>query len=984
MKTAEPNAQVRRVVRAVLSGVSTLTLGAAATPLLAQQASPAQPSGPATPSDQLQEVVITGLRASLQKSLDVKENAIGIIDAISAEDIGAFPDSNVAEALQRVPGISVSRGTAGMIGGTPSSTGDATQITVRGFGPQFNETLFDGRQAAEALGRSYDFAAVGSNYISQIDILKTPDSTLSSGAIGATINIHYPKPFDRPGLRIQAQAGGSYSSDEGKVGPNYGFLVSDTFADNTFGVLANLDYTVYKTRGDHVNIQGWEGNKLKPCQLAGAPACNPAIQPPDANNTATITDWFIQDYGIYQEHNSDKRIDGRLAVQWRPADGITMTLNDDYSNENLIQNQYGYSVWFNNGSLTNIRQAADGTLASFVQPNTPTDFQGQINKGIIQSNEFGFNVVWDVGAHQHFMFDADQSESKLNPGTPTSNAGFDVDVGYGPSSPGGTNGTNVGIAGVGSNSLPYPTNYGPNGNTAMFINNGLMGSHVLPMGAGQNSNIINQFKLQGEWTEDKVDLKYGLHYVMNKEELINWSDFINNDWQAYSGYGPASNNPGGVALNQAWFTNSYSTGSGFIHGFSNGGNLPPNILVFNPYQVLTYLQSLGNPQTTNIPGANTNCCNPPFTGMYTMVFDNGFYQQVDENTLTPYLSLTLKEKIADMPLVVLMGVRDERTVVSSAGLGQLPSGLTVQPSDHTAFLVSYTGTTPIYNSNSYRYLLPNLDLNLNVTDALKLRLDASRTLTRPLLNLITPDLNVGQGQRVGSLVATGGNPGLLPYKSDNLDLGAEWYYARNSYLAVGAFLKSVTDFIVGGTVQENINGVIDPTTGSKAIFSVTSQINGPSAEVRGLELAIQHMIGDTGFGLQANGTWVGSNRPYDAYNLLRSGFAVTGLANSANFVGFYDKHGFQARVAVNWRGEYLDHFGQTQNNSQYGTEPTYVNSNTQVDFSTQYDFQDHYSVFFEALNLNDSTYSTHGRFSEQVLDVVDNGRRFLLGVRAKF
>jgi iron complex outermembrane recepter protein len=977
MKTAEPNAHVRRVVRAVLTGVSTLTLGAVATPLSAQQASAPQASTPA-PSDELQEVVITGLKASLQKSLDIKEQAVGIIDAISAEDIGQFPDSNVAEALQRVPGVSVSRGSVG-IGGVPTSTGDATEITVRGFGPQFNETLFDGRQAAEALGRSYNFATVGSDYISQIDVLKTPDSTLSSGAIGATINIHYPKPFDHPGLQASVEGGGTYSPEDGKAGPTGGFLVSDTFADNTFGVLADVDYTDYKTRGDHVNIQGWEGSQLKPCQLAGAAAC--VAGSTNAANTASITDWFIQDYGIYREFDDDARTDARLVVQWRPADGVTMTLNDDYSNDKLVQTQYGYSVWFNNGSLTDVTLNPNGTATSFVQPNTPTDFQGQINGAVIQSNEFGFNLLWDVGAHQHFIFDADQSESKLNPGGQLSS--IDSDVGYGPSSPGGTNGNNVGIAGVGSNSLPYPTNYGPNGNEAMFINNGLIGSHVLPMESSQNSNIINQFKLQGEWAEDRVDLKYGLQYVMNKEELVEYDSFVNNDWQAYSGYGPASNNPGGVALPQSFFNGSFSTGPGFINGFSNGGLLPPNILAFNPYQVLNYLQGLGNPQTTNIPGANKTCCTPPFTGVYMMGFNNGDYQQVDENTLTPYLNLMMKESIANMPLTVNMGVRDERTVVSSAGLGQLPTSLTVQSSDHTAFLVAYTNTTPIYQSNSYRYLLPNLDLNLQVTDDLKLRFDASRTLTRPPLNLITPDLNVSQGQRVGSLVATGGNPDLLPYKSDNLDLGAEWYYAQNSYVAVDAFLKDVSDFIVGGTVEENINNVVDPTTGKLAEFAVTSQVNGPSAEVRGLELALQHMFWDTGFGVQANGTWVGTNRPYDPNNITTSGFAITGLANSANFVGFYDKYGFQARVAVNWRGEYLDHFGQQQNNSAYGTEPTFVNANTEVDFSAQYDFLKHYSVYFEAINLNDSTYSTHGRFPEQVLDVIDTGRRFILGFRAK-
>jgi TonB-dependent receptor len=983
---------VRNVVRAILSGVSTLSLGAVSTPLFAQASPNAGPAAPAA-SEELQEVVVSGLRASLEKSMDVKKEALGIVDAITATDIGAFPDSNVAEALQRVPGVSVNRGVAqGAMGGVPTSTGDASQITVRGFGPQFNLTMFDGRLAADALGRTFNFASIGSDFIQQIDVLKTPDSTLSSGSIGATINIKYPKPFDHPGLQLTGFLAGSQSPEEGKATPLGGVLISNTFADNTFGVLADAAYTEYKTRGNHVNIQGWEGSKVAPCQLAGAVpppgGCAPSGSAADPRNVPSITDWFIQDYGIYQEHNTDQRTDARLALQWRPGD-VLVTLNDNYSQEKLTQDQYGYSVWFNNGSLTNVTLNPDGTAVSFVQPNTPTDFQGQINSYVIKSNEVGFNVAWSPDTHQTYLFDADQSVSKLNPDGQLSS--IDADVGYGPSTPAGTNGTNVGIAGVGSKSLPYPTNYGPNGDAARFINNGLISSHVLPMSSQQNKNTIYQFKLQGEWAEEQVDFKYGLQYVRNFENLGEVDDFQNNDWQAYAGYGPLSNNnppplPNknghGVSLPQNYFTNSFGTGSNFIPGFSNNGNLPPNILQYNPYTVLNYLQSLGNPQTTYIPGANTGCCTPPFEGVYTMAPNTGAFQIVHENSLTPYLSLTLKQHIASMPLLVLVGLRDESTVVSSQGLGKLPTALAIQPSDHTAYLVSYTGTTPVYQSMRYRYLLPNIDLNLSVTDDVKFRIDASRTLTRPPLNLITPVLNIPGTQRVGALVATGGNPDLMPYKSDNLDLGVEWYYGRNSYISAGYFLKSVTDFIVGGTVQENINGVQLPNGGGPAIFSITSQVNGPTAEVHGVELAIQHMFWDTGFGLQANATWVGTNKPYNPNDLTTSGFAITGLANSANVIALYDKYGFQARLALNWRGEYLDHFGQQQNNSQYGTEPTFVNSNTQLDFSTEYDFN-HFAVYFEALNLTDSTYSTHGRFSEQVLDVVSTGRRFTLGVRAK-
>ncbi len=245
----------------------------------------------------------------------------------------------------------------------------------------------------------------------------------------------------------------------------------------------------------------------------------------------------------------------------------------------------------------------------------------------------------------------------------------------------------------------------------------------------------------------------------------------------------------------------------------------------------------------------------------------GGSQDITESTVSPYFSLSLNEKILDMPLKINLGARIESTHVTSAGVSSLPTGqLTIVPTDHTAYSFTPSPPIPISTESNYRYLLPNLDLGLYVTDTLKLRFDASRTLTRAPLNLLTPDLNVPAGQRVGALTATGGNPTLLPFLSDNLDLGAEWYYAQNSYVSVDAFVKEVTNFVVGGTISQQINGVTLPG-GAPAIFSVTSQVNGPSAEVRGIELAWQYTIGDTGFGFQTNATFVSTNKPYDPNNL---------------------------------------------------------------------------------------------------------------------
>jgi iron complex outermembrane receptor protein len=986
MNDTASNAYLRRLVHAFCwGGASTLALSALPAESNAQTA-----AASSTKESDLTEIVVTGIRASLQLSLDVKRNSDGIIDAISAEDIGKFPDSNLATAMERIPGVTVSRATVQMGGGaTGSSTGSNTQITVRGFGPQFNETLFDGRQVPTAIGnRGFDFGAVGAEFVGQVDVLKTPDASLSSGAIGATINIKYPKPFDHTGLQLAGSLSGTDATGENKATPNASILFSDTFADDRFGILIDAAYAQTKTRANHVNIQGWEGGRgdgnsgLAPCQLAGAAACPYAPGPPPtgvpANPLATpsIKDWFIQDYGVYQEHNDDKRYGGRFVLQARPVDGLELTLDDNFSEEKITQEQHGFSVWFNGNGLTNVTQAADGTVTNFVQQGTPVDFQAAINGAVIRTNTIGFNVKWDVSDHTSYMFDAYTAISELNPGGELSER--DADVGYG----NGPNAAPVGIVVGGGKNLPYPVGFGPGGDAANFINPAFIGSHVLVEDYNQNKDSINQFKLEGVWHDDNLKFKYGVQFTHDHEKLRSFTD-LPYTWQMYAGYGPAPVGSGGVAPIPAnLISSSFGTGSNFIHGWNNGSLLPPGIIAANANSIYNYLQGL-NGAGMNV-GACSNLAGPtPCTGKYIMYENLGNHQDISENTVSPYLNLSTGMHIADLPLKINLGARFEDTHVDSTGISSLPSGqLFILPTDQTAYGFTPTPSIPIGTKSEYRFLLPNLDLSLGVTDSLKVRFDASRTLTRAPLNLITPDLNVPAGQRVGALNATGGNPTLLPFLSDNLDFGAEWYYAPNSYVSADAFVKEVTNFVVGGTISQTINGVTLPS-GAPAFFSVTSQVNGPSAEVRGIELAWQYTIGDTGFGFSANATFVGTNKPYDPNNLNVSGFAVTGLANSWNFIPFYDKYGFQARVAVNHRAEYLDSFGQRQNNSQFGTEPTFVNSATYVDFSASYDINRHFNVYFEALNLSNQAYSTHGRFSEQVLDVVDTGRLFTLGVHAK-
>jgi TonB-dependent receptor len=434
----------------------------------------------------------------------------------------------------------------------------------------------------------------------------------------------------------------------------------------------------------------------------------------------------------------------------------------------------------------------------------------------------------------------------------------------------------------------------------------------------------------------------------------------------------------------------------------------PNLLVYRPADVYGYLQGLGDPWAKQIDGYNypgdgidgstaphdranslANCAgaNPPalcnYHGSLDLASDAASIQDLTERTWSLFFRANFETKLGELPLHLSAGLREERTDISSGGVGQLPVNLAKSGADPTLLVLTKSAPVPIVTDSNYSFLLPSLDTKLELTHNLHLRFDISRTLTRAALNKLTPVLNVDNLPRVNNLPARGGNPALKPFLSDNIDLGMEWYYAQNDYVAANFFYKDVTNFIVEGTQRQTINDVVDPYSNQKAVFTVTQQVNGPNARIWGWELAWQHMFGDSGFGFNANVTLPYTDKQYDASDRTTSGFAITGLANSANLVGFHDKHGLQVRVAVNRRDETLLQFGQEQNNSKFGTEPTFVNKSTQVDLSTSYDFTPQFTAFFEGLNLTNDTISQHGRYSNQLLNVYDTGRRFTLGVRFK-
>jgi TonB-dependent receptor len=943
------------------------------------------PTSKANEPQELQEVVVTGIRASLQRSLDIKQAAVGVVDAVSAEDIGQFPDASIGEALSRIPGVTVNRGSINSMAGAgaTTATGNPTGITVRGFGTQFNEILTEGRQVASGNGQTFDFSALGAEYVGELDIHKTPDYSLSAGAVGATINVKSPRPLDKPGMQARAFVSANDYQKDGGVKPAAGALFSDTFFDDTFGILVAGDYTRKEILDHHFDIVGWKGAFLDPCQMAGGPACNYDAK----GNIITTTpnsfpSWYIQDQQMFLERTTSTRRDGRVALQWRPSDAVLITVDDNYSSDSEVTNRWQFSTWFGcfPSSCLNVQQDANGTITNFTTTDQPTDFNANSDRIYITTNTPGLNVKWDFSDSWMSELDVAQSTAHLNPNHTWS--AFDIDTGYGNGDPKLNNYTGGVVVGSDPKTLPYWTAYGPNavaGTPGAYSPNFLgqnpyiIGSHVVPIGVQYSTDKINQVKLEGTWHNADTKVNFGAHFLQDVWDESNGNTLVNGEWQLWSGYGPASNNVGsGVALPQNLFTPI--SVSNFIPGYK-GGNLPQGLNLYNPYDVLNYLIT----QPIN-SGYKPNSGYPNYAGGYPVVPQNpGGLQHVDRKNYAPFITAEHTLPLGDMTLNGKVGFRYQKTNVYIAGLTQPLIGLTVPQGDPTAYNFNLGDVSPISAKNSYGYFLPSLDLNLLIQPNLKVRFDYSRTESPPNNAQLIPGITYGG--RVSSLTAQGNNAFLKPYLSQNFDLGAEWYYASNDYVSVDGFFKHVTQFPVSTVAPISVPGVLDKN-GNLAVFQESTITNGEAANVTGVEATWQQML-PYGFGFQVNGTYVHSNANFDPYKLQANQFALPGIGHSANLIAFYQNYGFQARIALQWQGEQLLQIGQEQNGGSFPNEPTYLRANTNLDFSTQYDINSHFNVFFEALNLTDNVYHTRGRFDNQTLNVIDYGRQFTLGVRAK-
>lgn len=886
----------------------------------------------------LEEVVVTGIRSSIKRAQDIKRDSSGIVDSISAEDLGKFPDLNVAESLQRIPGVAIDR-----------SGGEGQAVTVRGLGPQFNNVLLNGRQiATETGGREFSFDVLASEQITGANVYKTGNSKLQSGGIGATINVTSARPLTTPGLQVAGSVKAIYETLSEETSPAVSLLLSNTFADDTFGVGLSYSRQERDVQINRIQTAGWRPGQTISNNRDGVLFENAFIP----RNWDQIVD-----------NQERTRENVALVLQYAPSDDLSITLDGFQSKFEVDSLVTDLASWFEPDRVGSASiDPSTGTLINFTQEiglnqgsgDPASDFVSHTRNGRDSTTDgIGLNVEWNINDRLSANFDLSTSSAEND------SAGKD----------------RFNVIGIINN---YQFNGNP-GSTPVVTHDGFDNGQLPD--ASRTRLHYNEIGGVGVTTLDEIDeVKVDFEYAFDSERIesvkfgAHSSSRENQRFQvfasqcAFCGYFfPAPNE----TVNLRPFT-----AENFFPG------LIDTFYTYDGDAVVDFLASAGFPiEPTR---------------------QNNRYE-ISEDVTSFYVDTTLNFAVGEMPLSVNLGVRYAETDIDVLAV-QSDIIDVVPTSDLTLFANVFGPASTFTQGSSYDNVLPSLNAKLDLNDNMVLRFAAYESLTRATLSELSPATTFNQPRRQ-TLTAQGGNPALKPFESTNFDLSFEWYYGDASNFSIAYFNKDIGNFVTTLTGNETFtltnrtaaNGFrcgdalcapgalvagqdIIPTTdelnGESEVFSVARPQNGRSAKVDGIEVAITHLF-DNGFGISANATFVDSNVSIGADTTTT--FALEGLGDSQNLVVFYENDKMQARIAYNNRDAFL-----RQIDNGFNGEPVNTNEFGQVDISASYNINDTLTVFFEGTNVTEEELVQTGRFANQTYNIEDNGARYAIGLRGKW
>ncbi len=978
-----------------------LALGAAvASPGMAQEGE----------AEVIEEIVTTGIRGSLTRSMDVKRSSTGVVDAISAEDIGKFPDPNLAESLQRITGVSIDR-----------TRGEGSQVTVRGFGPEYNLVTINGRQMPthNGINRSFNFADLASEAVAGVQVYKTGQADVPSGGVGSTINISTPRPLSgEPTFSLAGRAVADTSTRSGdSVTPEISGIYLDQFFDDTFGIA--ITGSVQK-RNNGVNagiVNGWytrPGDDTLPDGTVDARVPN------DENNIGRPTS-PDENYSIPQSvaynmaEYSQERTNGQVVLQWAPTENITATVDYLRAEYDLERSYSDLSAWFSNtAALSQSSQWTEGPIASptiYTETNDFNDFaMGTGEDGSTNLTEsIGFNLEWWFG--DRLMLELDYHDSKAERGA---------------NSPNGTSSlitmatfNKVGQSFITGYDLPVFSN---NLNSGGEENRPLYADDMLITGSVFGNEIarmdLEQAKIAGSFEfTDRSTIDFGVQ----RTEVNNRSATSNVQLDNWGG------------LTEPGFISDIVVRSTIADQFDElSGHDDPRLQREFFTSSLADLQARGEQwyAQNGLEYADVGDCGTGYCA--STAWEND--QRTKEVTDALYLQYSWTGDVFSMPTNVRLGVRYEETDITSAALNTIYDGSSWVGAGNELNITEaldengnpIQGFTDV--QGNYDATLPNLDIDIEPWENIVFRLSISETITRPNYNDIKGGLIPNSTQFFPNTrpQASAGNPGLVPIQSENFDFSFEWYYAEGSYLSIGYFDKNVDNFIgtgrssdtlfeipniIGGALwdQAVAESGIDPNNYTAVgryildnfqdnpavdgetivsvegdpsiVFDLSQPVNQETAKVDGWELNLQHALGDSGYGFIVNATIVDANVAYDPFNSLEGQFVLNGLSDSANFIGYYDGERLQVRVAYNWRDNFLAGVGQGQGTL---TNPTNTEAYGQLDLNVTYHVNDNITTYLAGINVMNDTQHLYSLDKRQVLQAVQLGPRWELGLRYFF
>lgn len=986
--------------------------------------------------EQIEVIEVTGIKGTLLRSMDLKREAKGVVDGISAEDIGKFPDTNLAESLQRITGIAIER-----------DNGEGSKITVRGFGPDFNIVTFNDRQMPTTGGRSFDFGNIASEGISSVEVYKSGRANVATGGIGAVVNVATGKPLAKPGQQAAFSAKGVYDAgtrEGNSVTPEFAGLYSNTFADDTFGFGLSLSYQERDGGTQSATTQDFMSrNFVSQADIDAFELANPGQSHPDDEwGTILVGDPSAKNFpteavdGIYAiptniQYNLDdfhrERVNAQLTFQWRPIESLTATIDYTYAENQFDTEHKDLSAWFDPGCRTRESEwVQEGQIYS------PTKYslvgcgqdriQGVGRYAVVDENKsLGFNLEW----------------------LPTENLSMSVDYhdSSGVSKPNSKYGSSSFVAVASLNRITTDGYFSADGMPILDIELGERNSYnqitrideldvndMQLSGSGfgsiNNRMDVKQFQYSAEYAfDDGHEIEFGFANV----EVTNRGQSAWVPRNAWSGLG----SPGDISdlLRIASI-------DGVFDGIEGSGD-PRQTTEFFTWDFDSLIErgeQLLKSGTHGTVEGNGGPCKTGFCPTYDFDVD----EVTTEESKSFYVQGHYVADPFDMPMNLFVGVRYEETKVHSEALVPLYDRVewTIPTNNLDLYKQldadgqSIRGFSEI--DGEYDMWLPSIDFDIEVIEDVIFRASHSLTISRPTYNDLKGALNIyylgadgGAGGR--------GNPQLLPMESANIDLSVEWYFDEASYVSVGYWNKEVDNFIVNKQFEDQplfgdlttpiegalYNEAVEAITGGDpqfeydnadvnayfaenfadeanvevtgegddievvvtgiatdpiATFDVNIPINQNKTRVKGWEVALQHTFGDTGFGFQANFTIVEGDLNYDI-NKNEEQWVVPGMSDTANLVVFYEKHGFQARLAYNWRDEYLQSAGR---------DPRFVEEYSQLDANVSYEINDNFSVFLEGINLTEEDQRIHGRSSYQVRQYSVGHVRYNLGARYVF